>query len=222
MKIKAVGFVLVCVVSMMLVGCVDDFEIRLSLCEDGSVDVEQYFLRDTDEGEQFGDIWSGIKEEAEKDGYETEKITREGQEGVKISRHYEHYEQLEEITVPGEEQFRGEIDIEMGGNLLKEEGLVEVFIDRQEEDDVDKNTNVELFLELPREPSFQNADKVDGKTVSWEIDLLEESEISAGYEHLDYTVIAVLAVLIVAILGGAAFFVIKSKGNNKEKESEEL
>lgn len=207
-------------------GCIDG-EIKVSINEDGSIDLEQMFKMaegDYEMMKQEGeDFFADMKEGMIEEGFEAEKFTEGGEVGVRGHRHIADPDKME-ADLMGDEDVDAKTDINIDEGLFKTKYSLDFLFEGAEGTEefgaemMSDMFNIDFILELPEEPIEHNADTYneDNNELIWNLDLAHETSVQASFEAWNISSLIAIGAGAIIVVGGGAFIAIKSKSDKKE------
>lgn len=222
---KTALFVGLAVLVILMGGCVElDVEVRMTLHEDGSVDMRQTYVLPEDDYNMLwliveGDPFASIREGAEQEGFEVEQISADGKKGIQVSGHLSDPHQIDrslDAVISGEVDADTHADIQFERGFFKNHLNIDFFIEGPEDpgrDEIIASQMVDLtfVMELPIQADSHNADVVDesGKVLTWNVDPLGDTRLQVESESYNPAGIAVVVGVIMIIAGSAVFFAVR-------------
>ena len=79
--------------------------------------------------------------------------------------------------------------------------------------------DISYTVTLPNKAKSHNADSVDGKTYTWNVEYGDKIEINYVFSTISPIVYAVIVIIAIAIIGGVIYFIVKKVKKNKNNQT---
>jgi hypothetical protein len=212
---KKISIVLLSLLLFLLAGCVKA-DIGVKVNKDGTADATFLFAVE----KQMYSMMKGtaddplpdMKSEMESEGFTVEDYEDEEYTGYKGTNTFESFEELSVDFADTDAPFSFEKEEGFFSTKYVVKGSFEGEENVPDEEKMFYNQfDLNFNLELPGTIGEHNADSVEGNQMSWELSLIETTDIHAESSSVNTGAIILIIAIAVVVIGGLLFFILKRK-----------